>query len=264
MPEAGAPAPAPPPAPSTGVSVAGQVTDAAWRPLPGARIEVVNGPDAGRFVVTDGSGEYSLSGRFDESTQFRASRSGHSDVTLPLPARCDRCNPQWWIYFSLESQAPHADLTGRYQLTFTAADHCTVLPDELRTRTYEATLTPYKTVYTPGDSHYTVTVSAPALAGVNNFVIGVAGDYLSFTLGDLHGSAGLAEQLGTTTYLGIGGEAKASVATSEVSTISAPLDGFVDVCELNAPPSDYMSCQWQSTALKGRCEGRHRITLTRR
>ena len=54
------------------------------------------------------------------------------------------------------------------------------------------------------------------------------------------------------------------MATSEVSTISAPLDGFVDVCELNAPPSDYMSCQWQSTALKGRCEGRHRITLTRR
>ena len=103
MPEAGGPAPAPPPAPSTGVSVAGQVTDAAWRPLSGARIEVVNGPDAGRFVVTGGSGEYRLSGRFDESTQFRASRSGHSDVTLPLPARCDRCNPQWWIYFSLES-----------------------------------------------------------------------------------------------------------------------------------------------------------------
>jgi hypothetical protein len=264
MPEAGAPAPAPPPAPSTGVSVAGQVTDAAWRPLSGARIEVANGPDAGKFIVTDGSGEYRLSGRFDESTQFRASKSGHADATMQLPPECAQCNPHWWIYFALESLAPHADLSGRYELTFTAAESCSGLPEELRRRTYDATLTPYQGSGAAANSQFTVDVAAPALPLLNSFLIGVAGNYLAFWLGDLHGAPGLAEQLAPNVYIGIGGAGEASVATSGLSSISARFDGFIDACEINAP-SQRLSCRDEATVMKSRCEsGEHRITLTRR
>jgi Carboxypeptidase regulatory-like domain len=262
VPEPPAPQPSPNPPPA-GISIAGNVTDAAWRPLSGARVEVVNGPDAGRSALTDGNGDYRLSGKFDETTQFRASKDGHADATVPLPAACARCNPNWWIFFALESRAAHADLSGRYELTFTAADSCAGLPEELRRRTYDATLTPYEDPHGPG-SRYTVAVSAPAIDRFNTFLIGVAGDYLSFWLGDLHGSPGIAEQLGENTFMGIGGMAQASIGTSNVSHISATFDGVIDACELGTP-SERLSCQFEATLMKGRCEAHlHRITLTRR
>lgn len=38
----------------------------------------------------------------------------------PLPASCDRCNPQRWIHFYLEALARPANFAGDYTLTFVA------------------------------------------------------------------------------------------------------------------------------------------------
>ena len=131
----------PPGSPSGSIQVAGSVSDAAWRPLAGARVEVVDGPQAGLSTTTDGSGEFRLSGNFDDTTHFRATKDGHVASTWPLPAACGPCNPDWWIHFSLEALAPHPNLAGDYTLTVIANSACTSMPEALRTRTFDATLT---------------------------------------------------------------------------------------------------------------------------
>ncbi len=110
-----------PPPPPAGIQLAGTVSDAAWRRLPGARVEVVDGPQAGLSTTANANGEFRLTGAFDETTQFRATKDGHGPATGALPPICPRCNPNWWLHFSLEALAPHADLSGNYALKSIAA-----------------------------------------------------------------------------------------------------------------------------------------------
>ena len=57
-----------PPPPPAGIELAGTVSDAAWRRLPGARVEVVDGPQAGLSTTANANGEFRLTGAFDENT----------------------------------------------------------------------------------------------------------------------------------------------------------------------------------------------------
>src|SRR5438105_90244 len=65
-----------PPTPSRN-GVTGTVNDTAFRPLGGARVEVVDGPQGGMSTTVDANGAFSLSGTFDDATRFRASMEGH-------------------------------------------------------------------------------------------------------------------------------------------------------------------------------------------
>src|SRR4029453_18122197 len=109
-----------PPAPTTGI-LAGSVSAPALRRLVGARVEVVDGPQAGLSATVDARGEFRLTGAFDETTHFRASKEGHVAATYALPPICLPCNPNWWLHFYLEALAPHANIAGEYTLTFIAA-----------------------------------------------------------------------------------------------------------------------------------------------
>ena len=252
-----------PPPPPAGIQLAGTVTDAAWRRLPGARVEVVDGPQAGLSTTVNANGEFRLTGAFDETTQFRATMEGHGAATAALPPICVRCNPNWWLHFSLEALTPHANLAGNYTLTFTAAKECASLPDDVRTRTYKAEIAPMVSDAT--NSRFVVTVSdAKFLERFNSFTIGLAGEYLASDLGDLHGFPGLVEEIGQNTYLTFGGEVRASV--TDASFISASFIGDIARCELPGEwGSSRYSCSEGPVLVHGQCGPRiHQFIFSRR
>ena len=255
-------APVPQPA---GMQVAGTVVDGAWRPFFGASVEVLNGPHTGLSTTTDSRGQFRLSGSFDATTEFRATKDGFVAAVRLLPTKCEPCNPNWWIHFALESVGPKADLAGNYSLTF-VADACAGLPDEMRTRTYDATATSISNPGGPANTHFVFTVSgAPFRTGYNQFMAGVTGDYFSGFLGDLHGDPGILEQIAPATSLGFEGVPGAPIGPSSVSTIDAAFDGVIDYCEGSSETSTRFSCTPKDGSAHVRCESKnHRLILTRR
>ena len=252
------------PAPQPGIQLAGTVSDAAWRPLAGARVEVVDGPQAGLSTTTNANGEYRLTGAFDETTHFRATKESHVAATWPLPAICDRCNPQWWIYFYLEALAPPASIAGDYTLTFVADGACAGLPEEVRTRTYQATVTLTSRPGDPANSRFDVTVTGGnLLERYNGFTIGVVGDYVKTDIGDWgHGAPGLVEQIAPNTYLTLGG----AIATTanDTSMIAGSFVGAIERCELTSEWGSRYSCEG-GAVVHERCSSQnHGFSLRRR
>jgi hypothetical protein len=246
-----------------GTQLAGSVSDAAWRPLAGARVEVVDGPHAGLSTTTDARGEYRLTGAFDDTTHFRATKENHVAATWPLPAICARCNPQWWIHFYLESLTSPAGIAGDYTLTFVADSACAGLPDEVRTRTYEATVTLTSRPGEPANSRFDATVTGGTFVErYNSFTIGVAGDYVRAELGDGHGGPGLVEQIAPRTYVTLGGTIAASV--TDTSTIAGSFVGAFERCELASEWGSRFSCDG-GVVSHGRCSSQsHAFSLRRR
>lgn len=237
-----APSPQPPPAATTGIMVSGTVVDAAWRPLAGARVEVLNGPQAGKVAVTTHLGEFSVSGAFDDTTRFRATMDGHREATAALPPSCAACIPHWWIHFSLQAVAPPADLTGPYTVTLTADSACASLPEQARSRTIDVTVTRLADSDGVPASRFTVTGGAPPLvANLASFTIGVAGDHVAGFTGDLHGTPSLVEQIGPNTYVGFDGAIAASIDSSG-ATISGAFEGLIEYCEADSAMGPEYRC----------------------
>jgi protocatechuate 3,4-dioxygenase beta subunit len=251
-----------PPVATTAITLAGTVADAAWRPLAGARVEVLSGPQAGKFAVTNNRGEFSVSGEFDDTTRFRATMDGHREATGALPPRCAACDPHWWIHFGLEAFAPHADLTGAYTVTLTADSACTGLPEQARSRTFDVTVTRLADSEWAQNSRFTVTGGAPPLLGNRaSFPIGVAGDHVAGFTGDLHGTPSLVEEIGPNTYVGFDGAIAAS-ADSSGATISGAFDGLIEHCGADAPMGPEYQCT--SERRKSCTSTNHQFRLVRR
>jgi len=211
----------PPPASNAGGVVKGSVSDTAFRPLDGARVEVVDGPQAGRSTTADANGNFSLSGTFDDATRFRATKDGHlaaTQVSRTFPNISGR-----FLIFSLEVPAPPVNMAGDYTLTFIADSACVGLPDDVRTRTYAATITPSHPTNIPtANTNFNVALSgASFLPSRDSFPIGVAGDYVTFWFSD----PTLVEVIAPNTHLELYGAGGASVGTSGVSTIAVSWDG---------------------------------------
>jgi len=71
------PTPPPPPPDAPRFTLSGRVVDDRFQPLNGARVEVMSGPDQGKFVVTGDTGEYALSEVVQGQWVFRASKVGY-------------------------------------------------------------------------------------------------------------------------------------------------------------------------------------------
>jgi hypothetical protein len=248
----------------TGTQLAGTVYDSAFRPLAGARVEVVDGPQAGTSTVADASGHYTMVGDFDDATRFRATKDGYLAGTGTRQPFCQPCRPNWWLYFYLAPVAPPVDIAGDYTLTLRADGACANLPNEARTRTYAARITRATDPAHPSNTQFDVTVSGSSfLDGYRVFGIFVAGDYLSAEIGNAHGSPGLVEELGAKTYLTLGGSVAASV--TDVSTISASFNGFVERCELTTEWGSRYNCSAAETVALAQCTStKHQLILTRR
>jgi hypothetical protein len=136
--------------------------------------------------------------------------------------------------------APPVDIAGDYNLTFTADSACADLPNDVRIRTYAATITPSpSSPDVPANTSFRGTLSgAPFLEGYKTFFVSVAGDDVAFGFGDLHLDPGVVERVTVKTktdhspshmYLAFGGSATASVVTA-APEISASLDGWIEYC----------------------------------
>src|SRR5262245_21254593 len=119
------PPPVTPPAPLV-FSLNGSVTDTAYQSLVGARVEVVDGPQAGTVATVDDHGHFSMPGTFTGTVSLRASSDGYISQTqavsamvrpgLPFPADTQI---QRWVTFYLELPYPSINIAGEYSLRLT-------------------------------------------------------------------------------------------------------------------------------------------------
>ena len=225
--------------PVTAIQLTGFVIDSGYRPLAGARVEVIHGPQAGTSAIADAAGQFSLTGEFDSTTAFRASADGYATATQPWSCSVGTCpgptGARPWLGFYLAPLAPPVDIAGHYTLTFVADPACSDVPTELHTRTYAATIVPEARTNVPANTSFALTVSgAPFLRTFDSFSIGVAGDYLGFFLHGGHDPP-IVEEIAANTYLAFSGNASASLPSPAMSTISATFDGWINYCEMRRP-----------------------------
>jgi hypothetical protein len=259
-PQAGPPVTIPTPQPASS-GMKGWVNDTAFRIIEGARVEVVDGPHAGLSATSDSTGQVSFSGSFGVGTVFRATKEGYLTTTGTVNSSCATCPP--WIVLIMGVLAPPANIAGDYTLALIADSTCAGLPADARTRSYAAAITPVVDPNRPANTYFDVNVSgATLLTGYKKFSIGVAGDYLSFSL-DWEGPV-IVEELAPNTYLAFGGWATATLATSIASTISTSFEGLIDYCELRSPMGTFYSCTAAAVAHAQCTSKNHRIVLTRR
>ena len=259
-----APQPNPTPNPSQ-IQLTGYVADSAFRSLAGARVEIVAGPETGMSTTTDATGHFSMTGLFDDTNQVRATKEGYVDSTGSLYpcGNCGNGNSRRWISLYLGVTEPPVNMAGDFTLTFMADDACTGLPDELRTRTYAATIRPGGVPQSPAGTQFDVTLSGAAFeTDWHQFLIGVAGNVVTFAFwGE---PLWIVEHLAPRTTLGYGGRAEVSVGPS-VSTISTTFEGVIDYCVLKADTKQFWQCGTAQAEAHVACESKnHRLILTRR
>lgn len=260
VPSAPTPAPAPAPVPpSSGIQVGGSVSDTAFRPLAGVRVEVLDGAQAGMSAMSDVTGQFSLTGTFDAATTFRATKDGYAAATRSWLRNTPSARP--WLGFSLAILGPNVNIAGDYTLTLVADSPCADLPSDMRRRTYAATISPSPNG--TANTRFDLRLSGGSfLDGHNGFLIGVAGDYLGF---GLYGGEypTVVEQVAANAYLAFDGSAAGSVGPSSVIEISASLDGWIQYCVVRSAMGRDYDCRQAVT--QGSCQSQnHRLILTRR
>lgn len=229
------------------VAMKGTVSDGAFRPIPGARIEVLDGPQMGATAITDGRGEFSFFGTIDDNTRFRATRDGYSPSVETLQPPCAACNPARWVHLVLNAITPSVNMAGDYTVSFT----CASLPPDLRRRTYEATI---------GSSPYHGYVTVPLTGGTfikgwDSLPMGAESDYVAFWIEIL------VEQIAPSTYLTVNALAAAHVGTEVKETYTFPLDGSIDYC-ITQDTGSYEDCYRHPVEHVSCASGQ--LTLTRR
>jgi hypothetical protein len=235
-----APSPAPP---STSVQLRGFVRDNASRLLADARVEVVDGPEAGRSTTSDASGEFSLLGAFLRTVTLRASKEGHDSDTQVYTSN---------LSFYLKTLAAPVNLNGDYRLTIEADPSCVDLPAAMRTRTYAVTIAGYGMVS-----------GATFFGGYHEFGTYIAGDYVRFEF-DLDGSPWLVENPAPNTYLAFRGSGSAVVGVP-VSPISTAFEGLIEYCAMSSAMGAFYSCNAAATTTRVSCSSTdHRLALTPR
>ena len=259
---AGSPPVSPPVVAAAGIG--GFVYDSAFRILAGAVVEVLDGPSAGSSTRTDTSGHFSMSGEFDDATRFRANAEGHAAEIQRRSNYCATCNPHHFVYFTLATLVPPLNIGGSYRLTFIADTSCAQLPPEVRTRSYEAAITPITNSRYPPNTHFELSITSRELsANYDTVPLHVAHDYFSFDLGDFHGQPGFVDNVGVAEYLAFSGTAPFTVGSDTFTSMSAPFDGLIEFCALPEPMGSRYSCS--SATFRAQCQSpRHRLILERR
>ena len=243
-----------------GESIEGTVSDSALRPLAGARVELLDGPQAGLATTTGFDGHFEFFANVDDATRFRASKDGHVTGEATIQPHCAPCNPKRWVHLVLNLVDSPVPLAGDYDLTFTAASTCTNLPAGLRTRSYDVTI-----AGSPAGSDTSLKVTPKGSAfpdGLNNFWLNVAGNYVAVFLGD-HTDPGVTERVAEHTYFAFGGWTTVSLKPP-VATISTRFQGWIDSC-VNPNMGQRYDCTPSATVTRIRCDSApHQLTLTRK
>jgi hypothetical protein len=250
--------PSSPPLSLDGIVVTGIVQDTVFRTLAGVTVEILDGPHAGMSTVTGSGGWYSLRGAFDDSTRFRAIYQGYHGATKALGPICTGCAARY-LHFSLGPLAAPTSIAGNYDLTFVVDTACRALPEELRTRSFRASIVPSTDPGdTPGASFWANLSGATFFEGHGSFPVGVAGSRVVFLVED--DLPYIVEEVAPDTYLAFAGRTSVDVSDGAISTISARFHGLISYCT----PSFQGGAYCYQHGEKG-CESEnHRFILTRR
>ena len=246
-------------------NITGSVFDTAYRPLPGAKVVVLDGPSAGASAIVDNSGVVTLSGNFDSSTRFQASIDGHESQTAAWTCSVANCanNARPWLGFQLRPLLAPVDLAGEYVMTITANASCTGLPANVQSRSYPVTLTRHFRDGTADLLGFNGVIhNDEVVASLREFRIGVAGSFagMYFRRGD-GDEPGLVEHLADDRYVGFTGNAAGTVNAGNSSSIA--FSGSVDNLVLRAPPG--ATLMMANVMSKQSCESsEHRLMLARR
>jgi hypothetical protein len=252
-----------------GELIRGTAYDSAFRQIAGAKIEIVDGPGTGLSTMSDSVGGFSLivPGKVEDTMRIRASKDGYVTASASPQPDCEQCNPRRWVFFYLDVLAPPVQLAGEYTLTFVANRTCTNLPEELRSRTYEATIAPARINYPSyppsSTTSYEVTIKGSVFSDTYHlFYLNVAGSYVNVSIGD-HTDPGVAERVAPNTYFAFGGWTAVTVS-SPVSTISAPFQGWIEQCVLNSEVGGRYDCGPGKAVSVSRCDSKaHELILRR-
>lgn len=254
------PTPVPPMQPAP-VALYGYVSDTAFRPVPGVRIDVLDGSQAGLFLTSDVAGRFSYLAPFDSPETLRLSKEGYLSRTVATQ-RPRGGSP--YAVVRLESAAPPAaDLEGSYTLTVVADARCTNLPDEVRTRTYTATITSTPNS-SPDGTSFTLNVGGASLVyGHDHFRVGVAGNTVGLDVYALDDEFGLVEQVDPTRFLAVQGSAVASIGSAS-APLTAQLDGVIRYCATPSATQWVYDCLPPWIAHESCPSQRHQLILERR
>ena len=118
-----------PPADPTS-TMRGEVRDTTNLPISGAQVQVV-APSRGTVAVTDGNGQFVLPWPFSGTVTVRASKEGFHARERPVPEPGSPRRPVF-LGFDLEAIDSPIVVAGMYQMTLTAANECTQLPNVAR------------------------------------------------------------------------------------------------------------------------------------
>jgi hypothetical protein len=165
------------------------------------------------------------------------------------------------VVFYLPAIAPPVSIAGDYTLTFIADSACD-LPDELRTRTYMATITPHADPNRAANTWFDAVLSGGLLLErYARIGIGIDGQDVGLDL-----DPSVVEQVAPNAYLSIeGGTEPSSVQTPIVSTLSISLQGRFEYCIGKSEMGSTYDCTPSQTVSRFRCDSRnHRVILSRR
>ena len=160
-------------------------------------------------------------------------------------------------------QPPVIGLAGNYIVTFEADRSCEQLPEALKTRTYEASIS-YSSGGNGSPTWFHAYLQGANFADIQGwgqrFMIKVTDNFVHFDFSDSF----IVEKLEPGTYLTIaGGEGGVTVDPSNLSKISAPFEGFFRYCVTNSDLK-FPGCTADATT-NTLCRSKNsRWTLTRR
>ena len=198
---------------ATGMYVRGDVSDTAFRPVSGARIEVLDGKYAGANAISNGTGLFELSGTASGVVRLRASHPGFQTATIDAVwqpgefVRVDAVSTEthrtgardraWTLYADHHSDL--ATATGRVA-------PCEGFPADLTTRTFEGTIQ-----VSTSPTYAYLFAALPTNPTLNRYTgrvaLGVAGQFIGFQSDD----SLFSEELPGFRYLQILGSAPTSV-----------------------------------------------------
>jgi hypothetical protein len=241
----------PPSTQPAGALLVGYVRNTAFRAIPDARIQIVDGSGAGASAMTDAAGQYVLQAPFTGAVTVLAEKAGYVTVSqrTTLPPGFTGSHH---LNFIMAVDGPSLDLTGAWSATLQADAACEAIPDELRTRIYTATFVPdssrpqsYRARLDGADFLY----DSPAVSPMYG---SVAGSSAYFQVGYFDEGIGIVERLTPSGYLEILADAEASASESRISGL---LRGRFEYC----PSGHLFKCEVQAV----RCAA-SALTLVRR
>ena len=170
----------------------------------------MSGQHAGLVTMSDASGRFSFDQDVASPSTVRATKEGYAVGTRTSVFLTDG---RAYVSFSLASINPPVAVAGSYTLTITADSTCAALPDDVRTRTYPATVGVATSSTAPANTRFDGKVTGGQFAPfLNLFWVGVFGDYVNIsTEGE---GPSIAEHLGGNRYVAFYGSGAASVGTA--------------------------------------------------